>query len=217
VKPIDIKFYKCLISEYDIACANISILAEQGKISKKMYNTLKEADKQERNEVIGVLERDDKSLYTSITNGIDNAVDIFINKNKIKPDQILERNHDAVFVMGRSDIKNTDFGEFIKFNEKNTYYMLIDFPAGEDSGKRVKLYKTLDGVAVRYGKLNTEHLAYKCLLELMSFKLNGLTKKYFKRLAEFDKILQELPNDAENRLINTCANTRLIEVFKELA
>jgi len=91
--------------------------------------------------------------------------------------------------------------------------MLIDFPVSEN--KRCQLYKTISGVKARYGTLDESNPAYAIMVELMSCKLNDLTKQYFKANKRFVKLLSE-KDDVEHRLLNICPNSVLIDLFTNL-
>lgn len=208
--------YKGSISEWDIVTANVSILAEERLISEETYRNLKEADRRDRNVMIGTImrdlrEQDNYDLVSEFDGYIKKYVNMFIEENGIKKNNILEIAKDAVFLHNFNP-KYTKFGDFIKFKRKHTYYYHIVFPATEKSGNFLKLYKDNTGVKLRGGTINKEHKAYDYLDRLMSDCVNNNTKRYIKNLSMFTKIM----NSSEEELISGISNSHLVSVMKEV-
>lgn len=111
------------ISEYDIQRGNISIMLDSGYISKERYDELCNMDKNSRVTIVGKMMIEDKELYPLIENGFQKYVDLFIVNNKLdRVVNVLEINHDAVWVAGRLP-KKTTFGN-IKFIQKRVFTSL---------------------------------------------------------------------------------------------
>ena len=95
-------YIKNTISEYDIEHANISILLAKGIFDKKEYDKFVKMDKKTRNVKIGLLIKEKNYIYDVIQNGFKEYVEEFILQNKLDPENnIIEINHDAVWVTGR--------------------------------------------------------------------------------------------------------------------
>ena len=81
--------YKGSISEWDIVTANVSILAEERLISEETYRNLKEADRRDRNVMIGTImrdlrEQDNYDLVSEFDEYMKKYVNMFIEENGIK-------------------------------------------------------------------------------------------------------------------------------------
>lgn len=117
------------IFEYDIKKANISVLRSKGLITAELYDELYKADRMARQIKIGLLRKYDKTgkLTKELQSGIDESVDIFINKNNIKRENIIRRSNDALYIVDIPSIKYTKINEYIEFVNKGEYstYMRI--------------------------------------------------------------------------------------------
>ena len=211
---MSIKIYKNPIREYDMRSANISVLAEEGYIDKLTYLDIEESPKAVRNKLIGLLIRDyEKSeLYDIITSSIDKYVTMFLAANSIKKKDVLERSHDALFVQGTEDLKETVFGDYVEFRLKHKYSLLIEFPVNSKSNTYIKMYKTNSGIDVRYAKIDKKHECYGDLVNLIYFIYKGKKSTYYKELKKFVKKLTK----SEEPLILGVDNEYLSEVFREI-
>lgn len=109
------------IIEYDMKSANISVLMENKVITDNQYSYLANLPKDLREKEVGLMERKDPSIYTSIATGIKEAKIEFAGFNKLVPEQILRVANDAVYVNTVTDLKFTKFGDYIEFRPKNEY------------------------------------------------------------------------------------------------
>ena len=109
------------IIEYDMKSANISVLMENKVITDNQYSYLANLPKVLREKEVGLMERKDPSIYTSIATGIKEAKIEFAGFNKLVPEQILRVANDAVYVNTVTDLKFTKFGDYIEFRPKNEY------------------------------------------------------------------------------------------------
>ena len=207
---MSIKIYKNPIREYDMRSANISVLAEEGYIDKLTYLDIEESPKAVRNKLIGLLIRDyEKSeLYDIIVSSIDKYVTMFLAANSIKKKDVLERSHDALFVQGTEDLKETVFGDYVEFRLKHKYSLLIEFPVSPKSNTYIKIYKTNSGIDVRYGRIDKKHECYGDLVNIYK----GKKSTYYKELKKFVKKLTK----SEEPLILGVDNEYLSEVFREI-
>lgn len=208
--------YKGNISEWDIVTANVSILAEERLISEETYRNLKEADRKDRNVMIGMImrdlkEQDNYDLSAEFNEYLNKYVNMFIETNNIKKNNILEIAKDAVF-LHNCNPKYSKFGDYIKFKKKNIYYYSIEFPVNAHSNSKIKLYKNEKGVKVRGASINKECKAYEYLDRMMSDAINNSSKRYIKNLSMFIKCI----NNMEEDLINGVDNKHLIAVMKEV-
>lgn len=111
------------IREYDLSKANISSLLYEGRITEEEYNEFFNMDKVYREIKIGLMIKNDFSIYRSIRNGIQEAKRRLVEANDISDSEIVSIKNDAVFVYGRK-LHITDFPPF-SFKEKNIYTIFI--------------------------------------------------------------------------------------------
>lgn len=114
------------IREYDISKANISVLREAGVLTEEQYQYYYSCDKLTRVIDIGVMMKNDKSISSTIKNGIMNAKRRFFEENSIENDDILEIRNDAVFILNKRPV-NTTFG-MVNFSLKNEYTSFYKIP-----------------------------------------------------------------------------------------
>ncbi len=114
------KYISGVIEEYDIAKANINMLLVAGKIDKKTYDFLYNADKQYREVYIGKLIKDDKSYDTVIKKGLIYYKDLFYQANSIEDDNIVSIHNDSIYVLNKP-ITATVFDDFVNFKFKGKY------------------------------------------------------------------------------------------------
>lgn len=109
------------IIEYDIRAANISILRDRNIISEDRYIYLKNLPKYQREVEIGLMEKEDLSIYTQLQEGIINAKKDLVSFNKIDEDKIIRVANDAIYLNSEIDLKYTKFGDYIEFAKKSEY------------------------------------------------------------------------------------------------
>lgn len=130
------------IYEYDISKANINILYSKGVITKELYDYLYTAPRKIRQERIGLIQRDDKSVVDILKNGIIEAKKNLFISNNIQDHEVLSIKNDAVFVINRR-LNNNIFDiiefkcknyytSFFKINNLEIYYLYESFSKKED-------------------------------------------------------------------------------------
>lgn len=107
------------IIEYDLKAANISILRDKQIITQDRYEYLLNLPKINREIEIGLMEKDNYSIYEQLQNGIIEAKDNLIKFNKIDDDQIVRIANDAVYINSELNLKYTKFGDFTEFRIKS--------------------------------------------------------------------------------------------------
>ena len=112
-------FINTYIREYDLSKANINALLYEKKIPKKTYEKLDSMDKQTREITVGMMIRNDSSVYQAISEGITEARRKLIVSNGLEDYDIVAIKNDAVFVLSRL-LPQTVFPPF-EFKVKNTY------------------------------------------------------------------------------------------------
>lgn len=108
------------IYEYDIAKANISILLQNGCITKREYNMFLQMPKFQREVVIGRMQQN--PVYSKIINdGFTMARKQLIETNNLSEDDIVSIKKDAFYVLRR--LHTTTFGniDFTLRNQFNLY------------------------------------------------------------------------------------------------
>lgn len=116
-------FINTYIREYDLSKANINTLLYQKRITKKQYDQLYNMDKQNREVLIGLMIRDDYSIYTDIRDGIIEAKRKLFYSNKLEDYDIVAIKNDAVFILSKP-LEFTMFQPF-DFRIKNEYTMYM--------------------------------------------------------------------------------------------
>lgn len=109
------------IVEYDIRSANISMLRRFNKISEDYYLYLLNLPKMDREIEIGLMIRNNKSLYDTIKDGIAFYKKKLIEENNIDDSKIVRIANDAVYVNTPMDLKITKFDNIIEFKQKKIY------------------------------------------------------------------------------------------------
>ena len=112
------KYISGRIVEYDIQSANINVLKKYHKISDNYYNYLSLLPKTDREVEIGKLIRVDRSYYDTIQKGIKESKLLLVEKNHIKPEQIIRVANDAVYINSSVDLRYTEF-DGVKFKQKS--------------------------------------------------------------------------------------------------
>lgn len=107
------------IREYDINKANISVLRDRGILSEDEYQYFLRCDRSERQIKIGLMIKNDPSIYGVIKQGIIDAKRKLFIENNISDSEVLQIRNDAVFLLNREPTR-TDFG-LVKFSLRNVY------------------------------------------------------------------------------------------------
>lgn len=115
------KYISGRIVEYDIKSANISVLRNSEIISQKDYEYLYSLPKHLREKEIGLREKEDPSIYTSIQVGIKEAKIDLADFNQLNESQIVRIANDAVYIDSNIDLPYVKFGEYIEFKQKSEY------------------------------------------------------------------------------------------------
>lgn len=212
---MDVRVVNGKILEMDMQSAGLSVLRELGHISEELYMDLREGDKLSRNIILGKAMIDNKINDIEVSKILDievkRYVNTFIMENKLKPENVLEVAKDAVFVY-KATPKKLKFGNYIRFRCKERYFGMVEFPVSESNNNKIKLYKRFTGINIRGAKLDLDHPAYYTLLAMMSALIDKDTKRYFKLLKEFIKIMKV----CKANLINSVDNEHLMNVFKTI-
>lgn len=98
-------FIKGVVSEYDIKMCNISILRYKNIINNDEYDYYANLPKHKRNILLGLKRKDNEDWSSIIDIGTKEIHDIWISKNNITEDDIIEINHDAIWISGIKSIK----------------------------------------------------------------------------------------------------------------
>ncbi len=92
------------IREYDISKANISILAEKGAITKKIYDQLYNSDRMFRQIYIGKMIKFNDQIQEVLNEGIIEYKQKFFEINRINDNDIVSIKNDAVPVQKSSTL-----------------------------------------------------------------------------------------------------------------
>lgn len=111
------------IREYDLSKANINALLYTNRISKEEYNKFLVMDKKDREVSIGLMIRNDRSIYTDIQKGIIEAKRKLFLSNSIEDFEVVSIKNDAVFTHGRL-LQIREFPPF-DFKIKNEYTIYL--------------------------------------------------------------------------------------------
>lgn len=111
------------IREYDLSKANINALLYTNRISQDEYNRFLNMDKRNREVSIGLMIKNDRSIYKDIQKGIIEAKRRLFLKNSIDSFEVVSIKNDAVFIHGRA-LQFTQFPPF-DFKVKNEYTIYL--------------------------------------------------------------------------------------------
>lgn len=130
------------IREYDIQKANINALLSNGIITQKEYDWFCILPKQQREEYIGKMAKNNKEikLASIIIDSIKEARRLFIETNGLSESSILSIKNDALYII--NDIPTyTDFGNmhFVLKNVYTSYYHI-------QSPRNLEMYYSLDRI-----------------------------------------------------------------------
>jgi len=121
----DIEYlFNAEIIEYDLQSAGLSLIREYRLLPPEKITSLEKLDKQERNIVIGKLQRDQAGFSRTLLDKFTLARQTFLTENSIADDRIISVRKDAIFTVGRCD--RTVFGE-LHFTERNEYSSYVRF------------------------------------------------------------------------------------------
>lgn len=109
------------IVEYDIKSANISMLKRFNRIDDNFYNYLKNLPKIDREIEIGLLIKNNKSIYDTIRDGIKIYKQKLVETNNIDDSKIIRIANDAVYINSPLDLQYTVFDNIIEFKQKAIY------------------------------------------------------------------------------------------------
>ena len=111
-----------IIYEYDIEKANISVLLDNGLISKDYYDWLYKQDRMVRQVIIGKMEKENRAITKAKQHGIEEAKRQLFQANTILNAEVLSIKNDAVFVT--RELTNLEF-KHVKFTLRNVYTMFM--------------------------------------------------------------------------------------------
>lgn len=174
------------IYEYDISKANINILFYKNIISEKEYNRLYNADRMERQKTIGIMELKDRSIYTTLSEGILEMRKLFLEENNICDDDILACKNDAVFLIDKIPQKTKFYNiEFVLKNTYTSYYKAnnMEFYYYHDNINNIE---KLDIKGIKDDKLKY-HENYMCdfikaLFDMIDYNINDavlMTRSFY--------------------------------------
>ena len=126
------------IREYDMEKANISILADEGLISKSQYDYYAALPKRQREVEVGILQRDNPSILSGLKRGFVRAREKFFRVNAIRDSSLLYIDKDSIttieqartyFGVGTMQTRLSNYINFRLKNEYTSFYrvFLIDF------------------------------------------------------------------------------------------
>lgn len=191
------------IVEYDMEHAGPSILYEGGHITKETYIGLISLPKKERVIKTGLLIKDNSEFYNYIQKGYTKYINIFIKKNNLKPDNVVEISHDAIWLVGVTP-SITKFGE-INFRKKRRYDVQYIYEK-----KNIRIYYNMmtTELDIRGGSFNEESDLYPILKRIMQ----GIehNKDYYDLLHEVKRNLKKDKDHYKFNVINGLDNRKLI-------
>lgn len=200
------------IKEYDIRDAGFSIIQQYHLLPDNEIQRLSRIEKGEkRHKAVGWLERDNKELAKNLSMHFGKVRELFINYNKIDPDNsIVSVKKDAIFMIG--DVKRTKFG-LIDFRVKNEYssYLRfsninnlelfyneekIDIKGMGDSAvarHRLYMYDFLQNIFMRFERHDVSIKRY-IMNFIMKYKNNELEENYYVEFNSLSKDINPLFN-----------------------
>lgn len=133
------------IVEYDIREAGFSIIKERNLLPQEQIDEIARIqNKKDRHIKVGLVQRGNKKLREDLTKGFKDFRVWFGEANQLTDDDILSVKKDAIFV--KKFCYNTEYGDHIRFIEKNVYTAFMQFGSFE-------FYLKEDGLDVK-GILN---------------------------------------------------------------
>ena len=172
------------IHEYDIAKANISILLQNGYITQEYYNMYLQMPKQQREIIIGNLQKDPE-IAKMISDGFQQSRKQLIEANNLSEEDIVSIKKDAFYVTRR--LQYTDFGH-IHFTLRNSYHMYIYCCGIEIYYGMNEVDETgdiLDIKGIKDDKLPF-HMSYLSMISyILGLVIRGKTELALQQLLEF--------------------------------
>lgn len=197
------------IIEYDIEHAGPSILYNAKAISKELYEELISLDKKTRVVKTGLLIKDNPRFYDIIQAGYKKYTDKFINENKLRPDQVSEVVHDAVWLSGVIP-EITVFDKTIKFRKKRTHSMSYVYER-----KNIRLYYNFltDTVDIRGGSFSNNKKFLNIIKRILKLFENGNKDTLYNQIHNILIKLKKDENYYGCDLINGLKNMTLIKAL----
>lgn len=181
------------IYEYDIRKANTTMMRVYSYCSEKEIDRLESLMKKDREKIVGLMIRKDKSLYKLIQKGIIHAKYQLFKKNLVKDCEILSIKNDAVFIIGRK-LKHTKFDdiEFVLKNEYTGYHII--------NGVEFYYNKRLDKFDVK--GIRDEVIEHEDhIAGMLSFLSNVFKYLSSGRMEDLRKYLVKFSNDYKDRAL----------------
>ena len=159
------------IYEYDISKANISILLNNGIISKEDYDYYYKLNREERQIKIGLMQKKNPQIVKILDEGFRKSRYNLCLYNEIQDDEIISIKKDSLFVTRM--LNNTTFGA-INFKLKNVYSMMIKISNLEMFFGNINGIMNLDIKGINDDKLQYHQSSYLSMLcELFTIIQNG--------------------------------------------
>lgn len=112
------------ITEYDMSKANISTLLYKNKITEEQYSYLFSLPKMQREISIGLMIKQNPSLWEDIESGIIEGKQKLFIANNILDNEVIRISNDAVYILRNSNLIYTKFGP-LQFIPKSRYSMFV--------------------------------------------------------------------------------------------
>lgn len=225
------------IIEYDIKSAGLTALYHLDLITVDEFDTYDKMDKKTRvvelgNHVKYLNQLTGKPIYRAMELTFKIYIDIFKSLNNISDHNIIEVNHDALWLAGRR-AKFTDVSEYIKldvvkndierlkleFDLQLTNVTKVKFVAKREYTLLVK-YKVINiylnsmthTLLFRGANPDPHHMFYAIILDiLLAYEYND--PKLYDKLHKYLQKLEEDESCYGNNLINNILNINLIRYF----
>lgn len=203
-------YIRDVITEYDIEHANISIMLDINYINEKTYKEMEKMDKKKRVVKVGLMMKEDRNLYNLLQTGFNKYIDLFIINNKIDTSNILEINHDAIWLIGRLP-KILEFNK-IRFIQKNKFTSL--YQCNIKKAPIQFLYDSeKDKIKTRGFNNETSDLLDK-IKEILLDKEFGDEDSVYTKLHQLNK---EVKKNKYEEMVNNIKNTTILNrMIKDL-
>lgn len=109
-----------VIREYDLSKANISVLLEQGLINQSQFQYYANLPKNQREVMVGCLQRNNPAILNGVKNGLLNARRMFFEANQIPEECVLYIDKDSITTIN-FDASTTSLTSNLNFRLKNVY------------------------------------------------------------------------------------------------
>lgn len=196
------------IQEWDIAHGNTSIMQAFHLVDQNTIDALNKLDKKQRVIRVGILQNKIPTLKTDMEEAFDKTIETFMKENGLDQEMdVLSIDRDAVHTIN-ANIKQTQFGDAIKFRLKHEYTSFIRIGG-------VEVYEDVNGnIATRgfmgdttedkkalrdkaYAKLEPGVFAFIKELFQISRENNMRREPIFRFLKEFCTLYKERALDKE--------------------